>query len=491
MAKRERLVGILAAVVCLYGIGDLCDWIPGFFTLKPLEDAAQPYPSVKSAGETGASLPSSSDAPLPDAAKVQEIIENLSNASGIEGRDNLGMYVIDAQTGAELGAHNQHAAKIPASTMKIVTAYTALSVLGAEHRFVTKAALSGQSLYLVGGGDILLAADSGDTSGTAGYAGIGDLARASAEKLADSGVTSVKVFLDTSRYSGAPYAPEVDGELALYTLPSSPIAVGYEGDSFAGRGATERVLDTFVAELQAAGVNAESAGNQAAPKDANDIAQVDSAPLREIVDFTLVHSDNALADTLQHEVAVALEKPGSFETGSAAVTEKLQARGFDLSAVNIVDGSGLSGNNRLTPALLTEVLRAIWTCDSQADAEKETSQGAAQKDDAENAQAGDADAETEGTAQTCPATQIGVGMPFAGVDGTLQSRFNDSSATGRVHAKTGTLGGVRALAGYVYTAQGRPLIFAILANKPSAGAADFGAGVLPAIDDAVAALASL
>ena len=53
-------------------------------------------------------------------------------------------------------------------------------------------------------------------------------------------------------------------------------------------------------------------------------------------------------------------------------------------------------------------------------------------------------------------------MPVAGVDGTLRLRMLDTPAAGRVRAKTGTLSGVSALAGYVETAEGEPLAFAFL-----------------------------
>lgn len=475
MRKMVGFVSILTIAACGYGVADLCDVVPGLFTFKPLENLAHPYPSIKATEEAPPSLSSSKDAPMPDSAKVQEIIDTLSDASVIGGSDHLGMYVVDAQTGAELGAHNQSVGKVPASTMKVVTSYAALSSLGADHRFTTRALLSGQNLYLVGGGDILLGADSGDSKHLVGHAGIADLAHAAAEKLAASKIDSVKVFLDNSRYSEDKYGPGVHEDV-IYTLPSSPIAVGYEGDPFEAQHAVDRVLDTFVDHLRAAGVTVETAGVQTAPKDAQDIAHVDSASVRAIADFTLLHSDNALADTLQHEIAVASGKIGSFETGSAAVTEQLQTQGFDLSGVSITDGSGLSPHNRLTPKLLTQILRAVWTCDSSAEKEntKENTQGK-ESDDVKG----------------CPATQIGAGMPFAGLDGTLKKRFTNSSATGRVHAKTGNLTGVRTLAGYLYTAQGRPLVFAILVNTERPGSEEFDNDVLPAIDDAVNALASL
>ena len=60
-----------------------------------------------------------------------------------------------------------------------------------------------------------------------------------------------------------------------------------------------------------------------------------------------------------------------------------------------------------------------------------------------------------------------------------------------MHAKTGNLTGVRTLAGYLYTAQGRPLVFAILVNTEHPGSEEFDDDVLSVIDDAVNALASL
>jgi D-alanyl-D-alanine carboxypeptidase/D-alanyl-D-alanine-endopeptidase (penicillin-binding protein 4) len=58
-------------------------------------------------------------------------------------------------------------------------------------------------------------------------------------------------------------------------------------------------------------------------------------------------------------------------------------------------------------------------------------------------------------------------LPIAGVDGTLKNRFRKSPATGKVRAKTGTLRGVIALGGYVTTAFGEELTFAIYANQAS------------------------
>ena len=53
-------------------------------------------------------------------------------------------------------------------------------------------------------------------------------------------------------------------------------------------------------------------------------------------------------------------------------------------------------------------------------------------------------------------------MPVAGEDGTLRNRMRGSAADGNVHAKTGTLTGIRSLAGYCTAANGHMLCFAII-----------------------------
>jgi D-alanyl-D-alanine carboxypeptidase/D-alanyl-D-alanine-endopeptidase (penicillin-binding protein 4) len=56
-------------------------------------------------------------------------------------------------------------------------------------------------------------------------------------------------------------------------------------------------------------------------------------------------------------------------------------------------------------------------------------------------------------------------LPLAGVDGTLQGRFVGTAAAGNVRAKTGSFTNARALAGYVWTKDGEPLAFTIIANN--------------------------
>ncbi len=67
-------------------------------------------------------------------------------------------------------------------------------------------------------------------------------------------------------------------------------------------------------------------------------------------------------------------------------------------------------------------------------------------------------------------------LPVAGVDGTLERRLR-GAAQGRIVAKTGTLAHASALAGYLTTASGDRLAFAIIVNNQAGGARDAQAAI--------------
>jgi len=56
-------------------------------------------------------------------------------------------------------------------------------------------------------------------------------------------------------------------------------------------------------------------------------------------------------------------------------------------------------------------------------------------------------------------------LPLAGTDGSLSNRFKDVEIQGRIHAKTGSLGGVKTLSGYATTNHGDRVAFSILSNN--------------------------
>jgi D-alanyl-D-alanine carboxypeptidase/D-alanyl-D-alanine-endopeptidase (penicillin-binding protein 4) len=83
--------------------------------------------------------------------------------------------------------------------------------------------------------------------------------------------------------------------------------------------------------------------------------------------------------------------------------------------------------------------------------------------------------------------QVAVGMPVAAYSGTLSDRFGASAAAGQVRAKTGSLSGVTSLAGTVVDADGRVLLFSVVADRTPPGGQ---AGPRTAIDGFVTRLAA-
>ena len=172
-----------------------------------------------------------------------------------------------------------------------------------------------------------------------------------------------------------------------------------------------------------------------------------SEPLSTIGADMLKQSKNLYAESLVRHLGVA--SGSTARAGRSVVSEVLNDWGIDGRGAVVADGSGLSRYTYLTAGTLVEVLARLYQDPDHR-------------------------------------ARIMAALPVAGRDGTLRRRLVGTAAEGIARAKTGSMSRVRALAGYVETADGEPLAFAILANNFSAPAAE----VTRVIDEAVAVLAS-
>jgi D-alanyl-D-alanine carboxypeptidase/D-alanyl-D-alanine-endopeptidase (penicillin-binding protein 4) len=151
-----------------------------------------------------------------------------------------------------------------------------------------------------------------------------------------------------------------------------------------------------------------------------------SVPVADDISVTNKTSQNLHAELLLRLLGKQQAGDGSFAQGARVVRQFLVNAGVDDADFFFYDGSGLSPEDRVTPRAYTQLLayvaRQPWS-----DAWRAT-------------------------------------LPIAGVDGTLAARFKNSPLQGRLWAKTGTLNQVNALAGYLTSATGKTLAFAILVN---------------------------
>ncbi len=174
------------------------------------------------------------------------------------------------------------------------------------------------------------------------------------------------------------------------------------------------------------------------PLDAPALLINESPPLAEIGRRLMKVSQNLYAETFLREAAVVPEGPRSAALGIRAVRETLTSWGVDPTSFSQSDGSGLSRYNLVSPTAFVRVLAHMY---------------------------GDPRLRDPWIAA----------LPVAGVDGTLEHRMSDGPAAGRVHAKTGSLSGVRSLSGYVQTVGGEWLAFSIIANNFAVPSSDIDA----------------
>lgn len=456
-----RVPAILLALILVagYAAADAADLAPGILTTTEPWPEAEPFPEPElPAPVSGVQPPAAADeeAPVPKASYVQKITDQLAGRDPLDG--DPGAVVVDVASGKELVSRNAAEAYVPASSLKILVAMAALEVYGADHQFTTEAVGNGQGeVTLVAGGDLTLAAGEGDPDAVVGHAGLADLAEDVAASLQEQGRSSVHLALDDTLFTGPQLAPHW-GDVDLsggWAMPMAPIAVDIgqrEGHRARSTDAAKDAAQAFAKALRDQGITVDGDITRAqAPEEAEQLGAVKSAELGRIVDYTLRHSENVLSETLGRMTAVGTDHEASFAGAGKAVLSVLKDLGLDVSSAELVDTSGLSSLDRVTPTLLVQALKLVT--------------------DGEHPQF----------------LSVANGLPVAGLDGTLSGRLDDGAATGMLRAKTGTLTQAVSLSGFVTTADGRLLAFAVVANGFEVG--NVGA-VRGAVDKWAGALAA-
>lgn len=404
--------------------------------------------------------------------------------------------IIELPSGRELYARDADRPMLPASNFKLVTTATALDLFGPDRTFPTRLALAGQDVYLIGGGDPGL----GDPT-IAGWSKKQPLDHFEPflRALHERGLTHLtgKLFYDDHAFddqrthpSWNPsfreywYAAPVAGlnfndnciDVTVYpTTPGKPVRFdvtpptagitivnqcltgpGETPNIHRGPGPTTYVLtgtcarkaslaskpvddpghftaDALRTYLAAHGVMVEGPIVHLASRFDNQgevIATVTTAPIAGLIKRMNKPSQNLFAEALAKLSGEEYRRQHpnfsgtSWEAGAAAAKEFLTHHHISTTAFRAVDGSGLSRENRVSARLMTELLVTMGT-------------------------------------HPC-AKAFRESLPIAGVDGSLKNRLKN--VRGRVQAKTGSIGGVRALSGYATTPGGRTLAFSLICN---------------------------
>jgi serine-type D-Ala-D-Ala carboxypeptidase/endopeptidase (penicillin-binding protein 4) len=409
---------------------------------------------------------------LPTESGLAAVLAPLLSASALG--PSVGAVVTDPASGDVLFSRGGTAPLTPASTNKLATSVAALTVLGPGARFTTRVVSGGPGeVILVGGGDPTLAAGRPPAADYPQPATLASLASSAARALRAGHVSHVRVGYDTSLFTGPRMAPgwspsyvstgdvtpvsalEVDqGRLTAGGSPED----ADDPDNYRPRSSDSAVdaARSFASFLAARGVRVDGPPRQQrAAAGAAELARVQSPPLAAVVEWMLIESNNDIAEALARQVAIATGRPASFSGGAAAVRAALRRLGAS-AGIHTVDGSGLSPQDRITPAALARLVSMA-------------------------------------ASPRYPRLRAIIsGLPVAGFSGTLSAAENrfatklSAPADGLVRAKTGTLDNVRALAGLVVDRNGRLLSFAFMIDRVPAKTMTASATILDRLAAALA-----
>lgn len=393
---------------------------------------------------------------------------------------------------------------MPASTMKLVTTYAGLSMLGADYRWRTRAYADGNvdangvlhgSLYIQGTGDPKLVPEE-----------LIDLV----DRLREAGITGIdgalvldKRFFDPSTRDLPPFDDDVN---APYNVGPDPLLYAFKSLSFtltpSGDGSIGIDVLPPLAQLRIDNAlhpgTGSCAGAQAAtpnvtPQHDGTVDALFSGdyPLRcgtrtvnvAVLDHSAFFSGGFLALWRQRGGTFT----GATHEGPVPAGARLVATHHGPVLADIVRDINKFSNNVMarnlfltigavadnppaTPAKSAEAIERFLRSHGLAMPELSLANGSGLSRDEHVSALSLADLLQ--AANASPVGQVFVtSLPIAGVDGTMRNRLRDDAVLGRASIKTGTLRDVRAIAGYVAAANGETYVVVSLINDDHAPAA--------------------
>lgn len=455
---------VVTLAVCVgYTIADVYDVAPGLLTAQSAP--TRTYSAIPTPLASGA-VAGKADRDVPiDEKKAEKLITALGESEGT-GNFSVAIAAADGTIAAE---RNLDTEREPASTTKTLTAFAAVHTLEMSGTLDTEVYLThadtSPTIVLQGHGDMLLGEGQNDPSHINGRAGLATLAQNTAQSLRQRGIDQVALAVDDSLFGDdntstaleqnndgdAMYTPlssmAVDGGRMRYGLTADPDA--FTDYPTLSRTTASDAAQTFRSLLTQQGITVTDSSDTSGTEASARIAKVSSAPLNEVMAFMLRHSDNTLAELFARLTALKLGLGNSMDADIQAVVQVLRANDIPTDGLHLTSCSGLAAGTRLRIPTLLAVQRSLVGLDDGGAAEIE-------------------------------------GLSVPGLTGTARNRAANDDIKGLARVKTGSLGGVRALAGNVSREHGGVLLFAVIVNDSSDELAANNA-----IDDFMAGLAKL
>lgn len=345
---------------------------------------------------------------LPWPQKMQARLDSMMRDPLLD-YTQMGIMVWDLTDDKSLFSMNSRQLLRPASTMKLVTAITALDYLGPSYQFTTSLYYKGEinnhrldgDIYCVGGMDPAFSFDDMDVF---------------ARSIKEMGIDTIcgNLVADASLKDTLKWGEGWCWDDKNPTL--TPLLVDRK-DAF---------MSVFINTLTNYGIVMTDVNirkgilDEDAKLICNCKRSIDQILLRMMKD-----SDNLYAESMYYQIAARSDQQGKALYAQRQQRAVMERAGLKSSVYRLADGSGLSLYNYLSAECLLRLLRYAYL-------------------------------------HKPIYNHLQPSLPVAGEDGTLKKRMMDTYAEGNVQAKTGTLTGIISLAGYCTASNGHRLCFAII-----------------------------
>lgn len=345
---------------------------------------------------------------LPWPQKIQSRLDSMMRDPFLD-YTQMGLMVWDLTDDRPLFSMNHRQLLRPASTMKLVTAITALDYLGTDYQFTTSLYYRGNitghtlrgDLFCVGGMDPAFSTEDIDAFALS-------VKQQGIDTICGTIVTD-NTMKDTLKWGEGWCWDDDNPTLTPLLTDRQP--------SF---------LSKFIKALSRQDIVLKDIITKEGTvvKEAILLSQrkrsIDQILLRMMKD-----SDNLYAESMYYQIAAHRDRPGKALYAQRQEKALMERAGLNSSLYKLADGSGLSLYNYLSAECLLRLLRYAY--------------------------------------QHKPIYEhLLPALPMAGVDGTLKKRMKDTNAESNVQAKTGTLTGIISLAGYCTASNSHRLAFAII-----------------------------
>lgn len=382
-------------------------------------------------------------------ANFSDLQNAITSMAGpiVKNGGKVGIYVKSLSDNRVLYQTNSDRALIPASNEKIVTSVGAYYLLGPNYRYKTELYMQNPSMIL-----------SGYYFGDLAIKGYGDPMLQDLEiggLLADSPLNGVKnfngklyiddTFFDNQRFGKDWHEQYVKEIGALILRDTNFIRIGDRPEVLPA--CVGKAIDSIMGKLNINHVGKVIPG-EPVPEGMSLVATRLSTPLLNIMATGLKMSDNSILEQIFKTISAEQYGLGSASGSTQILKNYYQKKmGLNPEKYEIVDGSGLSRSNSISPFYLAKLLEYAFYHPYQ---DKEVSTSEAMR-----------------LALTDQHPYLKA-LSVAGVDGTLDRRMEGI----KVYGKTGTLFKVDAVSGYLITNANRVVVFSILVNDFNIGRHD-------------------